>query len=191
MDILKLITEQINNPDTLKKLGTTAGVEPEKVQQLAKLGMPALLKAMERNAGTPEGAEALNKALEQHKDEDVDDIDGFLKNFNMDDGAKMLKHIFAGNDARVENNLAKQTGLQTGQVSGIMTQLAPLLMGALGKQKQQQNLDSSGLGGMLSGLLSQGGGSGIMGVVTNLLDSDKDGDIMDDIGNLLGGLFKK
>jgi len=81
--------------------------------------------------------------------------------------------------------------METGQVDGIMTQLAPLLLGALGQQKKQQRLDSAGIPGLLSGLLEKGGNGGIMGMVTNLLDADDDGSIIDDVGNLLGGFFKK
>ncbi len=41
MDIMKLITDQINNPDTLNKLGQSVGVEPSQVQKVAQMGMPA------------------------------------------------------------------------------------------------------------------------------------------------------
>jgi hypothetical protein len=186
MDILELIS----NPDTLNKLGQSIGVEPTQVQKLAQLGMPALLQAMGRNAGTSEGASALVSALDRHQDDNLEDINGFLGNLNSDEGAKMLQHIFAGNSGRVQNNLAKQTGLQADQVSGLMSQLAPLLLGTLAQQKKQQNLDASGITGLLNGLMSQGGNSGLMGMVSNLLDSDNDGDIMDDVGGLLKGFLK-
>lgn len=191
MDILKLISDQMNNQGTLSKLGESVGAEPSQVQQLAQLGMPALLQALGRNASTSEGAAALDNALAQHQDDNVDDVEGFLNNANTDDGAKMLQHIFAGNNDLVQNNLAKQTGLETSQVSGLMAQLAPLLLGALGQQKKQQSLDSSGIAGLLSGLSGQGGDSGLMGMVTNLLDSDKDGSIVDEVGGLLKGFLKK
>ena len=43
---------------------------------------------------------------------------------------------------------------------------------------------------MASNLL--GGSNGdLMGMLTNFLDADKDGSIVDDAMNLLGGLFKK
>lgn len=187
MDIFDLI----NNQSTLNKLGQSVGVEPSRVQQLTQIGMPVLLQALGRNTNTTEGATSLASALDQHQNDNVDDVEGFLNNVNPDDGAKMLQHIFAGNSDRVHNNLAKQTGLETGQVSGIMTQLAPLLLGALGQQKKQQNLDSSGISGLLGGLLDQGGNSGLMGMVSNLLDSDHDGSIVDDVGSLLQGFFKK
>ncbi|MGD9676955.1 MAG: DUF937 domain-containing protein [Vulcanibacillus sp.] len=191
MDIFKLINDQLNNQDTLKKLGQSVGAEPSQVQQLAQLGMPAILQALGRNASTSEGAAALVSALDQHQDENVDDVQGFLSSVNTDDGAKMLQHIFVGNNDRVQNNLAKQTGLDMGQVSGIMAQLTPLLLGALAQKKKQQNLDPSEITGVLTGLMEQGDNGGLMGMVTNLLDSDNDGSIVDDVGSLLKGFLKK
>lgn len=191
MDVLKLITEQMNNQDTLSKLGQSVGAEPAQVQQLAKLGMPALLQALGRNASTSEGAAALAGALDDHKDDNVADVNAFLSNVNTADGAKMLQHIFAGKNDMVKSKLSNQTGLKANQVSGLMSQMAPLLLGALGQKKKEEKLDASGIAGMLSGLAAQVGNNGIMGMVSNLLDSDKDGDIMDDVGNLFKGFFKK
>ncbi|MDW7739102.1 MAG: DUF937 domain-containing protein [Bacillota bacterium] len=114
----------------------------------------------------------------------------FLKNVDTKDGAKMLQHIFSGNNDRVQNNLARQTGMKKDQVSGVLTQLAPLLIGALGQQKKEQKLDESGISGLLNGLMGQGD-SGVMGLVTNMLDKDQDGSIVDDIGGMLGNFFKK
>ena len=73
--------------------------------------------------------------------------------------------------------------------------LAPLVLGALGKQKKDNNLDASGLDALTSMLALNLGSneqtSGIMGLVTNLLDSNKDGAIVDDLLGLaskfLGG----
>lgn len=191
MDIMKLITEQITSQNTLSKLGGSVGAEPSQVEQIVKLGMPAILQALGRNAGTNDGAAALTKALEQHQDDTIDDIDGFFNNVDADDGAKILNHVFGGNNTRVQNNIAKTVGLESNQVSGVMSQLAPLLMGALGQQKKKQQLDTSGIAGLLSGMLSQSGDSGAMGMISNLLDSDNDGNVMDDISKLFGGFLKR
>lgn len=190
MDILELLTSQMNSPNALSKIGQSVGAEPDKVQQVAQLGMPAILRALGRNASTSEGATALTGALDQHQNDNVDDIDGFLNHVNTNDGSKILQHIFGGSGDSVHNQMAQTTGLQASQVSGIMTQLVPLLMGFLGQQKKQQNLDASGISGLLSGFTGQGGSSGIMGMATQMLGSNKDGNIIDDIGNILGGLGK-
>ncbi len=191
MDIIKLITSQLNNQETLNQLGQSVGANPDQVQKLTQMGMPMLLQALGQNASTQEGAAALSSALEQHQDDDVADINGFFKGVNTQDGAKILQHILPGKTEKVQQNLARETGLDAGQVSGLMTQLAPLLLGALGQQKKQQNLDVAGISGMLGGLLGQGGDKNMMGMVKNLLDADNDGNIMDDVGKLLGGFLKK
>ena len=175
----------------MNQLGQSAGAKPDQVQKLTQMGMPMLLQALGQNASTPEGAAALSSALEQHQDDDVADINGFFKGVNTQDGAKILQHILPGKTEKVQQNLARETGLDAGQVSGLMTQLAPLLLGALGQQKKQQNLDVAGISGMLGGLLGQGGDKNMMGMVKNLLDADNDGNIMDDVGKLLGGFLKK
>ena len=193
MDIFKLLNEQMNDRETLDKLGGSVGAAPDQVQQLAQIGLPALLQALGRNAATSEGAASLSSALDQHQDDDVDDLDGFLNNVDREDGAKMLQHIFGGNNARVENKLAQKTGMEMNQVSGLMAQLAPLLLGALAQQKKQQNVDQSGITDMLGGLLQQSAGSknNFMNMAMELLDADNDGSIMDDLGGMFKGFMKR
>jgi hypothetical protein len=190
MNIMDLISGQLDNQNVLNQLGKSADAEPSQVQQLVKLGLPALVQALGRNASTPAGADSLAKALDQHQEDPVDDIEGFLNQVDTQDGSKILQHTFSGNNERVQQNLAQNTGLATGQVANLLTQLAPLVLGVLGQQKKQQNLDASGVSGLLNSVLGQAGSSGLMDKVKQMLDSDHDGDIMDDVKKLLGGFMK-
>lgn len=191
MDIFSLINGQLNDKDALNKLGQSVGAEPSQVQQLAQIGLPTLLQALGRNAETTEGAVSLAAALDQHQDDDVEDISRFLNKVDQEDGAKILNHIFSGRTDRVQNNLARQTGLQQSQVSGVLTQLAPLVLGMLAQQKKEKNVEPSALPGLLGAFTSQGSNGGMMDLVSNLLDTDNDGSIVDDVGNLLKGFLKK
>ncbi len=193
MDIFNLLNEQMNDRDTLDKLGRSVGAGPAQVQQLAQIGLPALLQALGRNAATSEGAESLANALDQHQDDNVDDLNGFLNNVNREDGANILQHIFADSNAGVQDRLAQKTGMETDQVMGLMAQLAPLLLGTLAKQKKQQNVDQSGIADMLGGMMQQDAGNknNFMKMATDLLDADKDGSIVDDIGGMLKGFLKQ
>ncbi len=67
MDILDLITSQLNNPDVLNQLGGKVGASPEQVQKLAQLGLPTMLEALNRNTSNPEGAQSLAGALDKHQ----------------------------------------------------------------------------------------------------------------------------
>jgi hypothetical protein len=193
MDIFKLLNEQMSDSDMLDKLGRSAGAGPSQVQQLAQMGLPALLQALGRNASTSEGAASLAHALDQHQDDDVDDLDGFLNNVDREDGAKILQHIFADKNAGIQNRLAQKTGMETNQVMDIMEQLAPLLMGTLAQQKKQRNVDQSGIADLLGGMLQQGEGSNnnFMNMAMDLLDADNDGSIMDDLGGMFKGFMKR
>lgn len=190
MDLLNLLNNQLKDPDVLKTMGQKVGAEPDQVEKLTSMGIPALLAAMQKNAKDERGAQGLDRALEAHADDPMDDIMGFLGGVDTNDGQKILQHVFSKPEA-VENQLSRQTGLQSNQVNGLLSQLAPLLLGALGKQKREQQVGANGLSGLLGGLVQQTGGSGMQGMLMGLLDADKDGDIMDDVGNIVGKLFKK
>ncbi len=194
MDILDLITNQLNNPDVLNQLGSKVGANPDQVQKLAQLGLPTMLEALNRNASNPEGAQSLARALDNHQIDNLDDISGFLNNVDTNDGSKILGHMFADKSGRVQNNLSQQTGLDGSQISNLLSQFAPLLLGMMGSQKKQQGLDAGGVADMtsqLTGMLGQSGGGSLMGLASKFLDADNDGSIIDDVGGLLGKLFRK
>lgn len=188
MDILELLTSQLNQKGVVDTLSKSVNAKPDQVKQLAHLALPTLLQAMNKNAKSEQGASSLLKALDQHADDDVDDIGNFLKKVDTKDGAKILGHLLSNKSGAVESGLAKQTGMDISQVSGILTMLAPLLLGQLGKSKKQGGFDLSSLGSLLGGATQ---GNDVMGMLSGLLDSDGDGDMMDDVGKLLGGFLKK
>ena len=187
MDLLKHLTEQLNNPETLAKLGKSIQATPDQVHRVATKAVPTMLSALQRNAGSAEGASSLANALEQHQDDGVEDIDGFLENVDTRDGSKMVTHILGGGEKKVEKLMAKQTGLEANQISTLLAQFAPLLIGMLGKAKKEEGVDASGVSGMLGNLVQQGQGNGLLDMAGNLLGSGSSSGI----GSLLGGLFKK
>lgn len=193
MDLMRLLKDQLNNPDVLAQLGKSVGADADQVSKLTQLGLPAMLEGLTKNTRTPEGAESLATALDQHKDDSVDDLEGFLNKVNRKDGAKILNHVFADKNNQVKKTLAKETGLKKGQVSGLLTQLAPVLLGALGNQKKEENMDAGGIASLLPSLGSLLGGassSGGLAGITSILDADKDGDIVDDLKGFLGKIMK-
>jgi len=151
MDIVSLLTKQLNDPKVLEQLGKSVGADPKQTQQLAQVALPALMGALQKNAASPEGAKSLDKALEKHKDDKVEDILGFLENVDTQDGAKMLQHIFGAKKEAVQSDLAEKAGLQSNQVIDLLTQLAPLVLGALGNQKKQG--EQSDLTNLIGGVI--------------------------------------
>ncbi|MDX9888327.1 MAG: DUF937 domain-containing protein [Anaerovoracaceae bacterium] len=191
MDIFRIISDQILKDSVISKIGKSVGVEPNKVEQIVRLGMPTILQALGRNASTSNGKLELSAALDQHQDDKIGNIEGFLDNVDTKDGLKILGHAFQDKNGLVQNNLAKKVGLEGIQVSGILALLAPLLMGILGQEKKKQNVDAANIPALINSMLSPDGEHNAMDMFSNLLDSDKDGDVMDDLGKIFSGLFKK
>ncbi|WP_420573863.1 DUF937 domain-containing protein [Kordia sp.] len=194
------------------------GEDQNKTASVLSMALPVLMGAMKRNASSPEGAEGLNRALESKHDGSILDNLGSLFGGGVDqtvkdDGDGILGHVLGDRRQNVENAISKQSGVDSSSIGNILKVAAPILMGMLGKQKQQQNVQSSnGIGDLLGGLL--GGGQnqqqqqGQQGFIEAILDADNDGSVIDDIagmffkgddkgngnsggglGGLLGGLF--
>ena len=182
----------------VNEISQNVGVESSVVNTAVEMALPALINGLANNASTPEGAENLNNALEQHHDGGILDNIGGLAGMIFGGGQSaapppqadaggILGHILGGSQGQVAQNVSERTGLSMGQVAQILMFLAPIVMGYLGRQKQQQGVGADGLGGLLGGLL---GGSQSKaaapggGIMNGVFDRDHDGSSMDDIASM-------
>lgn len=188
--------------------------QPEdKTASVVAMAMPILMGAMKRNANTEGGAASLMNALNNKHDGSILDNLGSLFSGGVNeevkkDGDGILGHVLGGSKDTAVHALSQKSGLDSSSVMQILQVAAPILLGYLGKQKQQQNVNSnSGIGDLLGGLM--GGGSGQsqqQSMIESLLDGNNDGSVIDDIagmvlgggsqkkgslGNILGGFFGK
>jgi len=178
----------------LGNLASQVGGNEGEVKNGVMAALPAMLAALGKNAGTEKGAEELNNALEKKHDGSIlDNLSGYLSNPDLKDGAGILNHLFGNQTSNVANAVSQSSGLDTNGSMKMLQMLAPILMGMLGQQKKQNNLDAKGLGNLTSMLASnfgsEAGASGIMEAVTNLLDANKDGNVVDDIMGMVGKFF--
>ena len=176
----------------LEKLAQQVGGSSKEVRNGAAAALPAILAAVNKNANNSEKAEGLNNALNQHDGSVLNNLGNYLQNPDLKDGAGILGHLFGNNTQNVANAVSQSSGLDTQGSLKMLETLAPLVLGALGQQKKENNLDAQGISNLTSNLASSlEGASGIMGMITNFLDSNKDGNVMDDltgmIGKFLGG----
>lgn len=176
-------------------LSQQLGVNDSRVSSAVSMALPFLLSQMNKNAQSQSGRESLNSALNDHQGSALNNIGSILSSPNMADGLGILGHIFGNKQNQVARNIGNQSGLSAGNVMQILATLAPLVMGFLGKQKQQNNLDSSGVTGLLGSLLGgmQQSNQSEMSMIERMLDQDGDGSLVGeamDIGSkLLGGFF--
>lgn len=178
----------------LGQLAEQVGGNEGQVKSGVMAALPAMLTALSKNTGTEKGAEELNNALEtKHDGSILNNLSEYLSNPDLKDGAGILNHLFGSQTSNVANAVSQSSGLDSNGSMKMLQMLAPVLMGMLGQQKKQNNLDAEGIGNLTSMLASnfgsEAGASGIMDVVTNLLDANKDGNVMDDIMGMVGKIF--
>lgn len=178
----------------LGQLAEQVGGNEGQVKNGVMAALPAMLTALSKNTGTEKGAQELNNALEtKHDGSILNNLSGYLSNPDLKDGAGILNHLFGSQTSNVANAVSQSSGLDSNGSMKMLQMLAPVLMGMLGQQKKQNNLDAEGIGNLTSMLASnfgsEAGSSGIMEAVTNLLDANKDGNVMDDIMGMVGKLF--
>ena len=182
----------------IEQIGRSVGLDSGDVSKVLAGGMPAMLTGLTRNSSSSAGAAGLLGALDRDHDGSVlDDVMGFLGGGgNLGAGAGILGHVLGGRQSNVESAISKSSGVDMASVTKILAMVAPLLMGALGKAKREQGLDAAGLTAAL-GQQEQAArkvSPSAVDMFSRMLDSDGDGDTMDDIvkmgSGLLGGLFK-
>lgn len=191
MNDLNDLLSLLNKKETLSQLGNTVNAKPDQVQRLAQSAIPTLLEALNRNASTPSGALSLNKALDQHQNQDLGDLLGFFNGVDTGDGSKIIGHVLGNKADSVENKLAQSTGLDVAQVAGLLSQFGPLLLSFLGNQKKQSDSSTKGLNSGLGALLGGSNSGDLLGMASKFLDADGDGDVSDDLSKMLGGFLKK
>ena len=192
-----LLGEQ-QGSEAVDQISQSVGADQSNVGTAIQTALPMVINGLANNASTPQGAESLNNALEQDHDGSILDNLGGLGSMifgqqaapaRQADAGGILGHILGGSQGQVAQEVSNRSGLSMGQTAQILMMLAPIVMGYLGRQKQQQGVDAGGLGGLLGGLLggsqqqapmstgqAAGGGS--------FLDRDGDGSSVDDIASM-------
>ena len=185
------------NSDVLEGISGKVGADQSTVQDAIGAALPLLINALGRNAADQNGAEAITGALKNDHDGSLlENIMGLvLGNVSgkQADGAGILEHVLGGNRESVEKGVSKSSGLSVGKVANLLVMLAPVVMGALGKKRQENELDANGVQNLLN--QEREATSSQLGGLERLIDADNDGDITDDLigigSKILGGLFGK
>lgn len=172
------------------------GQSENKTGDVLSMAMPLILGAMKKNVATPQGAQGLMNALSSKHDGGILDNLGGLFGGGVDeavtnDGAGILGHLFGGKQNNVESALSQKSGMDMGSIANILKIAAPIVMGFIGKQTKQNNVqDASGMNNLLGGLLG-GQPEQNQSLITTLLDADGDGSILDDVAGMVMGGGKK
>jgi hypothetical protein len=190
--ILDAVRQQLG-PNTIQQMSGALGADPAATSNAVSLALPAILAGLSQNAAQPQGAAALDTALDAHDGSILDNLGGLLGGGGGGIGGAILGHIFGGRRGTVEQGVGRSSGLNAGQVAQLMAMLAPIVMGVLGRMKQTKQLDPNRLPEVLQQSREQGEKE-IPGL-GGLLDTNHDGSVADDLlrmgSSALGGMFGK
>src|SRR5688572_24283765 len=147
--ISEMITQRISGA-AAGQLAGRLGISESTAQSAVQLAVPLILAALARNASQPQGAQELHQAVTADHDGSIlDQLSTYLGNPQSANGAGILGHVLGGQRPAVENNLAQATGLDQGSAGSLLEMVAPLVMGAVGREQQQNGLDPEGLSQLL------------------------------------------
>ncbi len=190
--MIEQLSQQVGGADKSQTAAAASGI------------VNTLMGALAKNAQTTEGAQSLNRALENDHDGSIlDDVVGMVTGQQaqagqerMLNGSGILNHVLGNKQSGAIQMISQLSGLDSNKTGSLMTMLAPVVMGALGKAKREQGLDVGGIASLLSGTVSaekQNTNNPAIDMAMKFLDSDGDGSVADDVANIgmkmLGGLF--
>ncbi len=172
-NIVDLVLGDENKPaieEMQKKFDLSESQTRSAVEQL----IPALSRGLKNNTSDSQGMDALLDALRTGAHDKYMEKPGSLADSSTTrDGNDILGHIFG--DKKVSREVASRASKKAGISSTLLKKMLPVLatvvMGSLGKKVL-------GSGGARSGRTVQAGAGGLL---TSLLDSDRDGSIWDDV----------
>ena len=192
--ILDMLSTHLDE-NALAQLSSSVGADSGATSKGIAAAIPVLLGALAHNATQGDGAQKLNDALARDHDGSVlNDVAGAVRSGQVaQDGNAILGHVLGDRREVAEQAVAQASGLDLSKAGPLLAMLAPVVMGALGRARQQGGLDATGLAGLLGGEREALGAAapGVLGMVSRLLDRDHDGSALNDVGAMLGGLLGK
>ena len=155
-------------PDVSRQLGANLGIKPNQAGQIIPAVIPMILGGLKRQMETRGGADRLDHILNKYGSEDVlGDIAGAMAaKARAADPDPQLGGLLGPSGVQASQMIGQKFGISADKIMSLIPMLAPLVLGALSKQK------------------NQAGGPGLGGLAA-LIDRDGDGNILDDIGGFL------
>lgn len=153
MNLIDLLTGNTSN-QVASEAENKFGISKNQVIALLAVAAPLVISYLRKKSQKSSNeAEALNNALDKDHDGSIlnDPSQAMLR---QQEGNSILDHIFGGQKTTIENQLSQNTGISMDKIGPVLSMLAPLIMGYIGKEKQSNGVNSAGgLGDLLGGIL--------------------------------------
>lgn len=176
MSILDMIGGQ--NSAAVQQLAAQFGLRPEQAQAAMSVLLPLVTAGVQREAQT-KGTDGLAAALAKGQHEKyLSEPAALADPATVTDGNAILGHIFGSKDVsrQVATNAAQKTGIDPALLKKMLPVVAAIAMGAIARRSKSAG-PAAGAGA---------GAGGLGGILGSLLDRDRDGSVIDDLGGMIG-----
>ena len=184
---------RMGGADGIAAMAAKVGLTPDQAQAAMAALVPAVTGGMAKQAQAGNGSV-------------VDQLAGAAASYTgsaAGDGAiiqgnDILSSIFGSKDVSraVAAQAASQTGLDISALKALLPMVATMAASALGNGTGTVAAPAGGLGGLLGGLLGGGNtqassGGGPAGALMNMIDTNKDGNPLDEIMGMASSFLKR
>ncbi len=152
MSLLDLVQQHLG-PDQLRALSSQLGADPARTQSAVDAALPMLLGGMAQTAQQPGGAATVAGAMQERQGL-LDGLDlgslgalagslgglgGLLGGVGGGGGSGggLLGQILGRHESTVEDGVRQASGLNSGQTRQLLMVLAPIVLAALARRRQQ------------------------------------------------------
>ncbi|MCD1115928.1 DUF937 domain-containing protein [Chryseobacterium turcicum] len=176
MSLIDLLTGNTGN-QVAEQAENKFGISKNQIIALLAVATPLVISYLRNKSQDNKEAEALNNALDKDHDGSILNDTSQLE-ARQNEGGSILSHVFGSEKGNVENQLSQNTGISIDKIGPILAMLAPVIMGYIGKEKQQNNVGAGGLGDLLGGIL---------GGAQTQAQQQQSNPLNDILGSVLGG----
>ena len=176
MDILKLLLG--NSGGMIDAMSQKSGLAANDVEAVISKIAPIFMQRANENFKSD--ADSSN-FLEMIRRSNLDEMTGAPQNISVAEGNELLGVLTGSeeNSRALASDIGSQLGISADSIKTLLPMIAPMIAGMLNNQLKASNLqDSADSGSMMS-------------MLTQFLDQNKDGSIVDDIFRIAGDFFGK
>ena len=176
MDILKLLLS--NSSGMIDAMSQKSGLGTNDVEAVISKIAPIFMQRANENFKSD--ADSSN-FLEMIRRSNLDEMTGAPQNISVAEGNELLGVLTGSkeNSRALASDVGSQLGISADSIKTLLPMIAPMIAGMLNNQLKASNLqDSADSGSMMS-------------MLTQFLDQNKDGSIVDDIFRIAGDFFGK
>ena len=176
MDILKLLLG--NSSGTIDAMSQKSGLAANDVEAVVSKITPIFMQRANENFKSDADS---SKFLEMIRRSNLDEMADAPQNISVAEGNELLGVLTGSkeNSRALASDVGSQLGISADSIKTLLPMIAPMIAGMLNNQLKASNLQGSADSGSM------------MSMLTQFLDQNKDGSIVDDIFRIAGNFFGK